>query len=294
MINIRNFSLTDGESGILLIFPPVPASLPNKDIYIIDFKVASVLPTLSPPTVTFIPNNPIYSIVKNKNFSPTVNVKIKASHNFETQSLIQAIVRDQYNTIIYNDYLLVICSPVSEFSFKGRFVSNTSADGIGPNGGSVLRMDDANASNSLTLGMSVKGPGIPEDKNLVIRSFIIGRSSDIELSEPASFIPNQISSIYKFSRTLTCANSEQLNNKSVQTTYIRLNKDNNWSQLYDEQTVIKFVRNNTLDDSIEIYLPIKNLSVLISKDSSAPIPSVSEVYGLGRVINSSQCLVNIS
>lgn len=294
MINIKNFSLSDGESGILLVFPQVPQSLPNKDIYIIDFKVSSVLPTLSPPTVSFIPENPAYTIIKNKNFSPTVNIKIKANHNFETQSLIQTVIKDQYNNIIYNDYILVICSPVSEFSFKGRLLSWTTSEGVGPNGGSILRMNDANATASLLSGMIVKGPGIPEDKTMSIRSFIQGSSTDIELSENLNVSLNNYSGTYIFSRSLTCANSEQLINKIIQNNYTILNKSNNWTQTYDEQVIVKFVRLDLLDDDIEVFLPLKNISVIVDKNTAAPIPSIADIYGVGRVINSSICLVNIS
>jgi len=295
MINVRNFTLSEGEKGILLIFPSVPQSLPNKDIYIIEFKVSSVLPTLSPPIITFVPSNPTYTIIKNKNFAPTVNLNIKANHNFETQSLIQAIIKDQYNNVIHNDYLLVICSPVSEYSFRARLLINNSLESVGPNGGTILRMDDANAVNSLLPGMSVRGPGIPNDKNIYIKSFIQDRSTDIELSEliPAISIIST-SQIYRFVRTINCANTEQLNNKISQINYITLNKDNNWCQIYDEQVVAKFVRSDIMDDSIEIYLPIKNYSVLIDKDSAVNIPVTTDIYGHGRVINSSVCLSSFS
>ena len=156
-------------------------------------------------------------------------------------------------------------------------------------------MDDANAVNSLLPGMSVGGPGIPNDKNIYIKSFIQDRSTDIELSEliPAISIIST-SQIYRFVRTINCANTEQLNNKISQINYITLNKDNNWCQIYDEQVVAKFVRSDIMDDSIEIYLPIKNYSVLIDKDSAVNIPVTTDIYGHGRVINSSVCLSSFS
>ena len=49
-----------------------------------------------------------------------------------------------------------------------------------------------------------------------------------------------------------------------------------------------------MDDSIEIYLPIKNYSVLIDKDSAVNIPVTTDIYGHGRVINSSVCLSSFS
>jgi len=298
MINIRNFNLQEGENGILLVFPKVPESLPNKDLYIIEFKVSSALPTISPPTVTFIPENPNYVINKSKNFEPTVNLKIKAAHNFETQVLIQAIVKDQFNNVLYNDYLIVICSPTAEFSFKGTILDWTTPQGVGPNLGIVLRLQEASALDSLLVGMRVEGYEIPEDKVITIRSFMDGRPQDIELSEPPGGIPiifraDRVGA-YTFTRSLICAKPEQLVVKQNQGAYVILNKNNNWTYKYDEQIVAQFIRENFMDDDIEIILPLKNVSVLVERDSAARVPSTTDIYGIGRVINNSVCLHTIS
>lgn len=294
MINTKNYSLEQGEEGILLTFPQVPSSLPNKDIYIVEFKVSSTLPTLSPPVVTFQPTNPTYIINKSKNFSPIVNLKIKANHNFETQVLLQVIVKDQFNNILYNDYIMIVCSPVSTFTFKGTIVQPNTTDGIGPNGGSILRMQEASVVNSLLTGMVVTGPGIPDNEVVTIRSFIEGRPQDIELSKNLGFIDQRFSGNYTFTRSLICANSEQLSIKQNQSAYITLDKSNNWTYSYDEQIVAKFIREDTSDDTIQIILPLKNVSVLINRDLSARIPSITDIYGVGRVISNTVCLNTFS
>lgn len=294
MINTRNYTVEQGENGILITFPPVPPSLPNKDIYIIEFKVSSALPALSPPTVTFQPTNPSYVINKSKNFNPIVNLKIKANHNFETQVLLQAIVKDQFNNVLYNDYIMIVCSPTSTFTFKGAMVQPNTTDGIGPNGGSILRMQEASVVSSLLVNMTVTGPGIPDNEIITIKSFIEGRPQDIELSKNFGFIDQRFDGNYTFTRSLVCANSEQLSIKQNQSAYITLDKSNNWTYNYDEQIVAKFIREDPTDDTIQIILPLKNVSVLINRDFSARIPSTTDIYGVGRVINNAVCLNTFS
>lgn len=298
MINTKNYSLSDGEAGILLTFPSVPQSLPQKNVYIIDFKVSSRLPTLSPPTIKFTPDNPSYTITGNKNFAPTVTLKIKANHNFETQSLIQAIVKDQYNNIIYTDYILVICSPKSEFKFNGSLLNRSVADGLGPNGGTVLRLNSVESIKDLSLGMRVTGPGITGNSvvpstAVTIRSFISNTSTDIELSTDLNIGSSTVGGSYSFVRTISCASPEQLTNKQYQNTYVVLDKSNNWTFSYDEQLIAKFVRVDNNQDDVKILLPIKNVSVLVEKDSSASLPQTTDIYLNGRINNDSVCVGTI-
>lgn len=291
MINTVNYSIEDGEKGILLSFP-APPNLPQKDIYIVDFKVSTTLPKISPPVIKFLPENPSYTISKNKNFRPTVNLTIKANHNFETQTVIQANIRDVSNSIIYTDYLLVICSPSTSFSFEGSILNGNTLEGVS-NNHSVLRLSNRSNFNSLFVGMKVTGPGIPETVTATIKNFIASsESADIELSVNLG-IEEQVDGNYTFTAATFCASPAQLDRRQYENNYIILDETNNWTLSSNNKTIVKFIPNNLgINNKIKILLPIKNFELLFANQPNN-IPSVAEITLGGRVINDTICLASI-
>ena len=238
-IGIRtiNYSIEDGERGILLTFP-APPNLPKKDFYIVDFAILTTLPTLSPPIIKFLPDNPSYTIFNNNNFQPILNLTIRASHNFETQSVIQVKIKDFTNTVIYTDYVLVICSPSSVINFEGTLLSGNTIDGL-VNGNSVLRLSDKANLNSLFVGMKVSGPGIPDNANVIIKNFVGSDSADIELSSNLN-VDSPFTGAYVFTSSSFCPSPAQLEKRQYDNDYIVLDSTNNWTLSSNNRTIAKF------------------------------------------------------
>ena len=291
MINAINYSIEDGENGILILFPAVPDSLPNKEFYIVDFEIGTTLPSLSPPTITFTPSSPSYVIYGNKNFQPIVNLTIKAKHNFQTQSIIRAVVKSPNNQILYSDYINIICSPDSVVKLQGSLLNSDTSEGSS-NNNSVLRIQNVALIGSLFIGMSVQGPGIPDNDNVTIKAFVDGVSSDIELSKNLNIGTEIFSGEYTFTANAFCASPAQLERRGFENNYIIIDKNNNWTLSYNDRIVLKFIPENTNDD-IKILLPIKNLDSLLSEKPNN-IPSTASINLGGRVSNDTVCLSSIS
>lgn len=65
MINTVNYSLEEGEAGLLLRFNVDSAQLKKRDQYIIQFDSPVSLPYDPPVTLSFTPDPPSYSIINN-------------------------------------------------------------------------------------------------------------------------------------------------------------------------------------------------------------------------------------
>jgi hypothetical protein len=289
MINTINHSLEEGEAGLLLRFNVDLKQLKKRDQYIIQFDSPVSLPYDPPVTLTFTPDPPSYSIINSGGIIPQIFVKIKSLHRAETKTLLRLTIKDVYNTILYVDYLLIICSPQATLKFDASLLPSNAAGNVGDNGGSRIRLAQPNTIR-LDVGMSVSGPGLSDTVSYTIRT--IETSDTIELDKLVPTFDNRvISGTFVFTRITGCVDPGSLSLRSSQPVYTILDFSNNWTYEIGNRIIAQFIVEDKEDnlDTI-VLLPIKNASLLNNSDNSAAIPSISVIKGGGRVMCDSQCL----
>lgn len=185
MINTVNYSLEDAENGIIVNFP-VPSNLIKQDQYILYFDAPVSLPNNAGNTVVFEPSDGSYAVFGSNTFTPVTFVKIKSSRKTQTKTLIRLTIKDTNNTILYTDYLLVVCYPESTVSINGKLLSYN-ASNLGPNGGSLIQITGNNEStSSVSVGSTVSGPGLDQSSNRVSKKVLEATSStNIKLNDIA-------------------------------------------------------------------------------------------------------------
>lgn len=292
MINTTHYSLEEGEAGLLLRFNIDPKQLKKRDQYIIEFDSPVSLPYDPPVTVSFTPDPPTYSIINNTNIVPQIFVKIKSLHRAETKTLLRLIIKDLYNTILYIDYLLIVCSPQSTIKFDGTLLPSNVPANIGDNGGSLIRLSQSGTIR-LDAGMSVAGPGLSSSETYSIQSIV--SNDTIELNKLVPTTNNrEISGTFTFTRITGCVDPSSLALRATQPIYTILDYNNNWTYKVGNRIIAQFIvedKNNNLDTVV--LLPIKNAALLNNADTSAIIPSISVIQGGGRVMGGSVCLSGI-
>ena len=289
MINTINHSLEEGEAGILLRFNVDLKQLKKRDQYIIQFDSPVSLPYDPPVTLSFTPDPPSYSIINSGGIIPQIFVKVKSLHRAETKTLLRLTIKDVYNTTLYVDYLLIICSPQAILKFDGSLLPSNTATNIGDNGGSLIRLSQSNTIR-LDVGMSVSGPGLTETVSYKITA--IPTNDTIELDKLIPTFDNRIlSGTFIFTRITGCVDPGSLALRSSQPVYTILDFSNNWTYEIGNRIIAQFIVKDKEDnlDTI-VLLPIKNASLLNNPDNSAAIPSVSIVKAGGRVMRDSECL----
>jgi hypothetical protein len=289
MINTINHSLEEGEAGLLLRFNVDLKQLKKRDQYIIQFDSPVSLPYDPPVTLTFTPDPPSYSVINSGGITPQIFVKIKSLHRAETKTLLRLTIKDIYNTILYVDYLLIICSPQATLKFEASLLPSNAAGNIGDNGGSRIRLAQPNTIR-LDVGMSVSGPGLSNTGSYTIRT--IETSDTIELDKLVPTFDNRvISGTFIFTRITGCVDPGSLSLRSSQPVYTILDFSNNWTYEIGNRVIAQFIVEDKEDnlDTI-VLLPIKNASLLNNSDNSAAIPNVSIIKAGGRVMGDSQCL----
>lgn len=296
MINTVNYSLEEGEAGILLRFTVNKTQLKKRDLYIIEFDSPVSLPYDPPVTLAFTPDPPSYSIINYDNINPQIFVKIKSLHRAETKTLLRLTIKDIYNTILYTDYILVVCSPQSTIKFEGSLlpvsINNNANNNLGDNGGSLIKLDQSNAIG-LDIGMSVTGPGLAA--NTIYTIVAIVNNDTVELNRAVPTFDNRaISGTFVFTRVTGCVDPSSLALRSTQPVYTILDFSNNWTYKVGNRIIAQFIvenKNNYLDTIV--LLPIKNAALLNTSDNSATIPSISVIKGGGRVMGDSACLSSL-
>jgi hypothetical protein len=289
MINTANYSLEEGEAGLLLKFNVDKTQLKKRDQYIIQFDSPVSLPYDPPVVLDFTPNPPAYSLINNSNITPQIFVKIKSLHRAETKTLLRLIVKDVYNTILYIDYLLIICSPQTTIKFDGSLLSSNSSGNVGDNGGSLIRLSQPNTIR-LDVGMTVEGPGLSTNQSYLIKTIVSNDTVELNKLVP-TFDNRQLSGTFTFTRITGCVDPSSLALRSTQPTYTILDYNNNWTYKVGNRIIAQFiVENKSTNLDTIVLLPIKNAALLNSSDTSAAIPSISIIKGGGRVMNDTQCL----
>lgn len=295
MINTVNHSLEEGEAGLLLRFNVNKAQLKRRDQYIIEFDSPVSLPYDPPVTLSFTPNPPSYSVINYDDINPQVFVQIKSLHRAETKTLLRLTIKDVYNTILYTDYLLIVCSPQSTIKFEGSLLPtniNTNVNNVGDNGGSLIKLAQPNTIR-LDIGMSVSGPGLAANETYTIIAIV--NSDTIELNKLVPTFDNRtITGTFTFTRITGCVDPSSLALRATQPVYTILDFANNWTYKVGNRIIAQFIvedKNNYLDTVV--LLPIKNAALLNNSDNPATIPSVSVIKGGGRVMADSACLSSL-
>lgn len=295
MIQTQSYTTEAIEKGVVLVFDAPGNSIRSASEYFYYFDVAKILPKSPAPIIAFDPPSGSYSMVGDKNFKPKIAITVKSVHSSECKILCRLIIKDKYNYVLYTAYLLITTIPKSSISFNCTLLAGNVAGNIGPDGGSILTFNDAGSVLSeITPGMTVTGPGIPEDKNLFIRSFIGqgSQANQVELSELIPTTANR-SGVYTFTRQTKCVDPTVLEYRETVPTYTVLNKDNNWTYAYNDKIIAKFVREDLNDETIVVFLPVKNIGILPDNQEPSIISNAPIVKIAGRVSGDAQCVCNI-
>jgi hypothetical protein len=275
MINTQSFSLDEAEKGVLISFPQ-PTNLKVASQYILYFDAPVILPENAGTVVKFQPTNGSYAVIGSSAFVPKVLVNIKSLYRLQTKTLLRLIIKDTTNSIIYTDYLMLICSPESTTSVSAKLLVPTTGN-TGPNGGSIIQLTQSNQSTStITIGDRVQGPGIPVSETVYVKSIISSVSFELTKIVP---ITAEQSGTYTITKQIGCVDPSA-------TLYTILDVTNNWTYKVRNQVIAKFVSDDPLSNQdLTIFLPIKNTALLAQEDSPAPIPSVSHIKAGGRVMD---------
>jgi len=315
-----NKTIEEGDKGFLLSFPkPKPGSVSPKDLYVFNFDVVYRAPLAEDlledeeaftHRVIFTPskfNNTEESSFTSSSIETNINIgiSIKSFHRAETQTLVRLTIRDIYNSILYSDYFLIVCSPVKELNLNAEILRRGFGGGIGPRGGRVLRVrtDDSSASllEQLSLRMQVEGPGIPTDQTIVIGSFLDDTRTEIELLPYFDILDDNFNpggsdfigrGSYKFKSVFSCASADDLRQISFSRRYIILDINNNWSYFFKQKLLAQFLPNTNNKNwrDIIVFLNIKNVEAIVGENQPSRVPFVSFIDATGRVSNESLCI----
>lgn len=296
MIPIINYSLEEGDKGFLLSLNIDTTQLKRRDEYLVIFDSPVSLPKNPPTSVVFQPSSGSYTVFGSNTFVPKIFMQIKSSHRSETKTLIRLTIKDIYNTILYVDYVMIVCSPQSTFKIDGALLTNDIGSNIGPNGGSQIRLAKPE-SPRLVRGMTVTGPGLSNDTIYTVRSI-----NGPDLVELDSVINTGInySGTYTFTLSTSCVDPLSLDSSiTVQPLYTILDFNNNWTYKAGDRLVAQFIPGTGLGDKINnldtiVLLPIKNTALLNTDDTPASLPSISVIKAAGRVNNDTDCISELS
>lgn len=291
MINTLNLTLAQAQSGFLIRFSP-PENLKPDTLYNVYFDSVVSLPDTPPSVVSFIPNSRSYSILGSSIGSPQIWLNIQSTHTVQTKTLIRLTIQNTNNSIVYTDYILVIASPSDTISFEGKILSAQSTANFGPNGGRILEIINANQStDSVAIGDTINGPGIPDSVIVTIRSVI--SASRLELLETplevdAAIDGNEHSGTYTIIRQIGCINPLDQEYFQLSSQYTVLDSTNNWTYYIKNKTLVKLVIDDTeAQQNTVALLPIKNVSLISDAAIPPNIPALSVVKIGGRVNNNS-------
>jgi hypothetical protein len=249
MIIAQNISLTEGENGILLSFPE-PVGLKQQDQYMLYFDAPIVLPENSNHTIVFEPDSGTYSIYGSPSFTPKVFVKIKSLKKIQTKTLIRLTIKDIKNSILYTDYMLVVCSPQDSVNITGRLtLTNINS---GPNGGSVIEITGTSeTTDAITIGSKITGPGLPTSETFSVSSIISSSLFEINRS-----IGNTITyeGSYALSFSTACIDPDSIQQTSSSVSYTILDKNNNWTYKIKDQIIVQFIPENVVTNTSAVML----------------------------------------
>lgn len=308
-IKTLNKSIEDGEKGFLLVFPaPQTGAVSIKDLYVLDFEVADRLPKVELNSdrnhrISFIPsleNDSEKASILTTSISSNINIglKITSIHKAETRTLIKLKIKDIYNTVLYIDYILVICSPKQTISLPAQLVPGSSTDSIGPNGGRILTVNNTNEEllSQLFSRMIVQGPGIPTNQDITIFSFVDNDRTRIELMPFFTNDPDlSYTGNYTFTNIFSCPSDQDLAEIFLKDRVVVLEENNNWSYFFRNKLVAQFIPNTGINNyqDLVILLDTKNFDILIPNNEPAKLPEISFIRAKGRVNNDQDCLNSI-
>ena len=296
MLQTQSYSTEEIEKGVVLVYNAPGTSLPLAQEYFYYFDVASILPKTPAPTIVFDPPTASYSMLADRNFRPKIALSVKSVHRSECQILCRLIIKDRYGVTLYKDYVLVTTIPKSSVSLNCTLLPNNTPSNIGPDGGSILVINESSGASlsDVSSGMTVTGPGIPNDTITSVKGFVFGSSNRLELSRLIPLANNAPrTGIFTFNIQTKCVDPTLLSFRETLPTYIILKKSNNWTYTFNDKIIAKFSRENINDDSVVIFLPTKNTSLLPDNEESSNLPQSPIINMAGRVINDTVCISSL-
>lgn len=273
MINKQTFSLEEIEKGKLISFPIV-SGIKTAEPYILYFDTPVLLPENAGTSVEFKPSSS-YSMIGSPNFTPKIFIQIKSVYRIQTRTLLRLIIKDITNNIVHTNYVMIIGLPESSVNISARLLVPGTGN-TGPNGGSILSIQDTNQSTeNVSVNDTVKGPGIPTNSRVTIRSII--NSTQVELSSTIN-ITQELSGTYTISKIIDCVDPTTITNQLSSTSYTILNYDNNWTYRIRNQIIAQFLPENpSSNQDLVVLLPIRNASLIAKDDTPWSIPGTTIV-----------------
>ena len=296
MLQTQSYSTEQIEKGVVLVYNAPGTSLPLAQEYFYYFDIASILPKTPVPTIVFDPPTASYSMLADRNFRPKIALSVKSVHRSECQILCRLTIKDRYGVVLYKDYILVTTVPKSSVSLNCTLLPTNIPSNVGPDGGSILVLNESSGASlsDVSSGMTVTGPGIPTNTTISVKGFIFGSSDRLELSTLIPLANNAPrTGIFTFNIQTKCVDPTILSSRETLPTYIILKKSNNWTYTFNDKIIAKFSRENINDDSIVIFLPTKNTSLLPDNEESSDLPQSPIINMAGRVINDSVCISSL-
>jgi hypothetical protein len=301
MINIISVDSEIADTGFVLRFP-APRTLRPSPIYNLEFDNVVSLPDLG-DTVTFDPVSAKYSVINDNSFVPQILVRIRSIKRLKTQNLIRLTIKNEYNIIIYTDYLLIESTPVSSFRFSGNFsVSSNNIFDLGNNGGLLIRASDNNIDLSrIRIGSRItREGGLKEDEEDTADARVIGLVNVdpplIEINKTKLFNITNYSIPQNFTVSIDtdCVNPDTIEETETSRRYIILDEGNNWTYTVANQIIARFVPDKTIAQpeykNISFYLPIKSTSLLANNNIADSIPLLTKINVQGRIENDTICV----
>lgn len=297
MITTKNYSLEEGEKGFVVAFP-TPANVDINKEYVLYFDTPILLPKNSSASISFEPSSGSYSIQVTSGFIPKIFIKIKGLKKLQIKTLLRLIVKDTKNNILHTDYILIICSPQSEVKILGTLlVYYVGVSPLGPNGGSLIQIDDTTgSSSSITVGSSVTGPGLIPDavvegigstrvETFFVRSIL--PNNVIELNVSFRFVAGiPYNGLFSFVNSIGCVDPNNVVYNDASSVYTALDYSNNWTYKVRDQNIAQFIFETPgQNQDLVVLLPLKNTALLgQTNNAPQPIPSVCIIKLGGRTI----------
>ena len=328
MICTDTYTSEQLSDGIILSFP-IPGTNPCNtsssegvvfssnisaaEEYFYYFDYVRILPEKPEPVIRFLPETAAYTMLGNKDFQPKIFVSVKYSHLSQIQVLFRLSIKNRYGAVLYTDYKLITTSGEEKFALNGRILRSNTSSNIGPNGFSIIELTNNSSNNTdedendrendlvglVRPGMLIEGPGIPEEESVYIKDIIFGSNNRFELTKLVDGSVNTNNStifegLYTLTKDQSCVSPQTIEERETIGNYVILNKDNNWKYVFQNRVIANFYREDSTDEDIVIFLPVKSNAFLPNSEESSDIALAPIINIAGRVMGDTKCIVDVT
>lgn len=284
-----NFVGSSCEDGVTVDFGSI-SGIAAAEEYFVNISTESQSPSYPPYTVTIEPDK--YTITT-QNFNPRAVVYIDSVHEGETNTLLKLEIRDRYKQLLKTQYLKLKCTSAESFNttfdFSDTVLGSTRA--TGPKGGTIVKLKNMDIIN---IGSTVENSQYFEDGSEIVNIFdnnmveILPGIINLVVDSATGFRNNILDKPITINIKTGCDSAASLIRRSSLDNYIYLDKANNWTYVYQNKMLLKFV-NTTDDDSIVLRIPSQNQSLLPTDSQQTVLPSATSMYLGGRIYPKGPC-----